>query len=66
MVVGKALSLARLVKGLATFDGAIDYIVWKLERHSGQHIEVPQRVRRRPWILVWTFAFDLWRRGIFR
>ncbi len=65
-VLGKLLSLARLVKGLGTFDGAIDYIVWKLERHSGQDIEVPQRVRRWPWLFVWPFAWRLYRAGVFR
>lgn len=66
IVTGKLLSLARLIKGLATFDGAIDYAVFKLERHSGQRIDVPERVRRRPWVFVWGFAWRLYRRGVFR
>ncbi len=66
IAVGKLLSLARLIKGLASFDGAIDYVVFKLERHSGQRIEVPERVRRWPWAFVWGFAWRLYRRGVFR
>ena len=36
-----ALSVLRLLKALFTFEGGLDYIAWKLERHSGQRIEVP-------------------------
>ncbi|HSH30200.1 MAG TPA: hypothetical protein VK971_09865 [Thiohalobacter sp.] len=65
-VQGKPLSLARLVKGLFTFEGGLDYLAWKLSRHSGQPIEVPARVRRRPLIHVWRWGWQLYRRGIFR
>jgi len=65
-VQGKLLSIARLLKALFTFDGGLDYAAWKLERHSGQHIEVPERVRRYPLIFVWGLFWDLYRRGIFR
>lgn len=34
-VQGGALSVARLLKGLATFQGGVDYILWKIERHAG-------------------------------
>jgi hypothetical protein len=63
---GKLLSLARLSKALFTFDGGLDYIAWKLERHSGQHIEIPDRVRRYPLVFVWGMVWNLYRRGIFR
>ncbi len=65
-VLGKLLSVARLLKALFTFDGALDYAAWKLERHSGQRVEVPERVRRYPLIFVWGLFWDLYRRGIFR
>jgi hypothetical protein len=65
-VQGKALSVARLVKALFTFDGGLDYIAWKLSRHSGQQIEIPDRVRRRPLIHVWGLFWQLYRRGVFR
>lgn len=65
-VQGKLLSLARLSKALFTFDGGLDYLAWKLERHSGQHIEVPERVRRYPLVFVWALVWDLYRRGVFR
>jgi hypothetical protein len=64
--LGKLLSVARLVKGLFTFEGGLDYLAWKLTRHSGQTIEVPDRVRRRPLIHVWGWGWRLYRRGVFR
>jgi hypothetical protein len=65
-IQGKFLSLARLIKALFTFDGGLDYIAWKLERHSGVHIEIPKRVRRYPLIFIWGLFLDLYRRGVFR
>jgi hypothetical protein len=63
---GKLLSLLRLLKGLATFEGGLDYIAWKLERHTGRRVEIPERVRRRPWLYVWPLVWRHWRRGTFR
>jgi hypothetical protein len=63
---GKLLSVARLLKALFTFEGGLDYIAWKLERHSGQRIEIPPRVRRYPLIFVWGLFWRLYRRGVFR
>lgn len=65
-LAGKLLSVLRLVKALFTFDGGLDYIAWKLERHSGQKIEIPERVRRYPLIFIWGLFWRLYRRGIFR
>ena len=63
---GKWLSLLRLLKGLATFEGGLDYVAWKLERHTGRRVEIPPRVRRRPWLYVWPLVWRHWRRGTFR
>lgn len=63
---GKLLSVARLVKALFTFDGGLDYLAWKLERHSGVPIDIPDRVRRHPLIFIWGMFWDLYRRGVFR
>jgi len=65
-VTGKFLALARILKAWITFDGGFDYIIWKLERHSGRHIDVPERVRRRPAIHMWGFFWRLYRAGVFR
>tara|TARA_R110000823_G_scaffold119998_9_gene244388 strand:+ start:8297 stop:9250 length:954 start_codon:yes stop_codon:yes gene_type:complete len=63
---GKLLSILRLVKGLFTFEGGLDYIAWKLERHSGESIEIPDKVRRAPLIHLWAFFWGLYKRGIFK
>ena len=44
---GKALTLLRLAKASATYAGGIDYLAWKIGRHSGQKIEI------RPWQRKW-------------
>lgn len=63
---GKLLSILRLIKALFTFEGGLDYIAWKLERHSGEEIIIPEKVRRAPLIFLWGFSWDLYRRGIFK
>ena len=65
-IQGKLLSLARLSKALLTFQGGVDYIVWKLERHSGTTIPVPPRLRRYPLLFGWGLLWRLYRRGVFR
>lgn len=65
-VQGKLMSVLRLGKALFTFEGGLDYIAWKLERHSGQEIIIPDRVRRYPLIFLWGFSWGLYRRGIFK
>ncbi len=63
---GKLLSILRLVKGLFTFEGGLDYIAWKLERHSGEEIRIPDKVRRAPLLHLWAFFWGLYRRGVFK
>ena len=65
-VQGKALSVVRLIKGLFTFEGGLDYLAWKLSRHSGQAVEIPDKVRRCPLIHIWGHFWRLYRRGVFR
>ncbi len=45
---GRLLNLLRLIKSSFTFDGAMDYVVWKVERHSGVRLEVRPWQRRHP------------------
>ena len=63
---GKLLSLLRLMKATFTFQGGIDYIAWKLERHTGASIEVTPKMRRHPLIYGWRLTWQLYRRGVFR
>ena len=45
---GKTLNALRLIKAAFTFQGGLDYAVWKIERHSGVKIELTAAERRRP------------------
>ena len=63
---GKILSLLRLLKGLFTFHGGVDYILWKVERHSGITVEVTPRLRKHPLLVGWVVFWRLYRRGAFR
>jgi hypothetical protein len=65
-VQGKILSVLRVLKALFTFEGGLDYIAWKLARHSGEDIVIPDKVRRAPLIYMWRFFWGLYRRGIFK
>jgi hypothetical protein len=65
-VQGKILSVLRLLKALFTFEGGFDYIAWKLERHSGQPVHIPERVRKYPLLFVWGLMWRLYRQGILR
>lgn len=64
--IGKARNLARLAKALFTFDGGVDYIVRKLERHSGQRIVLTPWQRRHPLLAAPVLLASLYRRGIIR
>ncbi|MEE9433874.1 MAG: hypothetical protein V3V15_06515 [Sphingorhabdus sp.] len=45
---GKILTLARLAKATFTYAGGIDYIAWKVSRHSGVELKVRDWQRRWP------------------
>jgi hypothetical protein len=63
---GKLLSVLRLLKGLLTFRGGLDYILWKIERHSGVKVEVPLRLKRYPLLATCVVFWKLYRRGAYR
>ncbi|MAT83546.1 MAG: hypothetical protein CMD39_04590 [Gammaproteobacteria bacterium] len=65
-VAGKLLSVARLVKAAGTFDDPLDYLLWKIERHSGIYIEPSERARKHPLLFAWPLLWRLYRRGAFR
>lgn len=63
---GKIVSFLRLVKASMTFDGGIDYLAWKIRRHSGVDIEVKDWMRRYP-VFAGIFLFwNLRRKGAFK
>ena len=64
--LGKLLSILRLAKGVFTFDGGVDYILWKIERHSGVKATATPWQRRHPLLAAPGLAWRLYRRGAFR
>ena len=65
-VQGKLLSVLRLFKAAFTFNEPLEYLLWKIERHSGLYIEPSQRQLRHPLIFSWPLIWKLYRKGAFR
>lgn len=65
-VQGKLLHLLRLLKGAFTFAGGLDYLLWKIERHTGVTVEVPERLKAHPILALCVLSWKLYRRGGFR
>jgi hypothetical protein len=63
---GKILSVLRLLKGLLTFKGGVDYILWKIERHSGARVEISPGLRRIPPLAILVIFWRLYRQDAFR
>lgn len=63
---GKPATALRVLKAAFTFDGGLDYVLHKLESHSGVRIEVTEHQRRHPILWSPVLAWRLWRRGAFR
>ena len=59
ILFGKMLSVLRLMKATTTFVGGVDYIAWKISRHSGEPIVVSEKMRKHPWIYCWPAIFKL-------
>ena len=64
--LGKLVTLLRLMKATRTFEGGVDYILWKIERHSGVRVTPSGFARRHPLIGGWPVLIRLYRRGAFR
>jgi len=64
--LGKLVALLRLMKATVTFEGGVDYVLWKIERHSGVRVEPSAFTRRHPLIGGWALLVKLYRRGAFR
>jgi hypothetical protein len=63
---GKPLNLLRLVKAAFTFEGAMDYVAWKVERHSGVRIDVAPWQRRFPLLAAPGLYWRLRKRGVLK
>jgi hypothetical protein len=65
-VQGKIINLLRIMKAAFTFDGGVDYVLWKIERHSGVKVEATPMLRRHPLLACWPTVWRLYRAGAFR
>ena len=63
IVQGKILSVLRLIKGTLTFEGGVDYILWKINRHSGVTMEASPFLKRHPVLAMIALSLKLYRRG---
>lgn len=64
--LGKPLNIVRLLKAAFTFEGALDYVVWKIERHRGVRIKLSPWQRRFPLLAAPGLYWQLRRQGILR
>ncbi len=65
-MLGKALSVLRLVKAAFTFQDGAAYLSWKIERHSGVHQDLTDWQRRHPILASPALFWRLYRKGAFR
>jgi len=65
-IVGKILSVLRLMKAAFTFDDGAVYVLWKIERHSGVSVALSDWQRRHPILASTTLFWRLYRKGAFK
>ena len=65
-VVAKLVYFLQLMKAVFTFDGGVDYALYKIERHSGVRLDASDFQRRHPLIAAWPLVWQAWRRGALR
>lgn len=63
---GKVLSVLRLAKASFTFAGGVDYLAWKVSRHSGQPVQIKPWHRRFPLAAAVVLLPKLLARGAVR
>lgn len=63
---GKVLNISRLIKAAFTFDQKVEYIQWKVERHTGKPLELTDFQKRHPLIAAPGVLWRLWRQGAVR
>lgn len=65
-VQGKILSVLRLLKAAFTFNDPLQYLLWKVERHTGQQYKASPRQLKHPLIFGWPLLWTMYRQGAFR
>lgn len=64
--LAKATYFMQLLKAVFTFEGGVDYALWKIERQSGVKLSATDFQRRHPLIAAWPLLWKAWRRGALR
>ncbi len=62
----KALFLLRILRNALIFEGGIDYVLWKIQRHSGVAVDQGWRRKRYPYLALGAEAWRLYRARAFR
>lgn len=62
-LLAKAVYFAQLMKAVFTFEGGVDYALWKIERQSGLKLQATDFQKRHPLIGAWPLVWRAWRRG---
>ena len=65
-IAGRCLHVLRLIKNAYTFTDGLDYVLWKIETHSGIRTEPTPWQRRHPLLAAPGLAWRLYRKGAFR
>lgn len=62
-LLAKTIYFLQLMKAVFTFDGGVDYALWKIERQSGVKLQASDFQRRHPLIAAWPLVWKAWRAG---
>jgi hypothetical protein len=65
-IVGKSLSVLRLLKAAFTFEDGASYLAGKIEKHSGVPVNLSEWQRRHPILASGGLAWRLYRKGAIR
>ena len=64
-LIGRPITAIRVLCSAATFDGGLDYVLRKIERHSGVTLEPSPFQRKHPVLCAPVLGWKLWRKGAF-
>lgn len=62
-ILAKSVYFTQLSKAVFTFDGGVDYALWKIERQSGVKLSASDFQRRHPLLSAWPLVWKAWRAG---
>lgn len=60
--IARAIALGRLIKTAFTFGDWVPYVLWKMERHTGEPIHLTDRQRAHPFIFGWPVIWRVYLR----